>query len=271
MKITFNRVDKEYYGVREYIDPIVNITVKYNDFIQVLCTVLNTYDSYSEHIVNDVDKVLKLHKSLYEDNMSDIEKKDFDSFHKNVYNFYWNVVDDDFGNKLRQFDEDIYRKEQLRYPDKRLGRYRGLLLEEIVAATVKGRFQKGVFCAGCRIYVNGSRIIARYGIGDAKHKETIDIAGWNETVSYGEFYECKINPIRFEFPNYKYFIELKKTLDSNNVRKYIIAVVSSEERRHLKAQIDFIELENPGYCIDFEIIGREDIYNISNYNIPEIA
>lgn len=271
MKITFSHVDDEYYGTKEYIVPIVNVAIKYDDFVRLLCEILNTFDKYTERIVNDVKKTLDLYRQCYEDDMSENQKQDYFTFSESVYNFYWNIVDDEFGKRARSYNEDLYIKSGLRYADNRLGRYRGLLFEELVCATVKDRFSDSNFASGCRIYVNGVRVIARYGEGNSNHKETIDIAGWNEVACYGEFYECKINPVRFEIPNYKYFIEVKKVLESNNVTQYILALVSADSKEHIKAQKQYIESIDEECNIEFDIIGRENIHSILDYKIPEIA
>lgn len=271
MKITFSRVDDEYYGIKEYIEPVVNITIKYDNFVRILSEILNTFDRYTEHIINDVKKILNLYKQCYENDMSTCQKNDYIIFCESIYNFYWNILDDDFAEKTRVYNENLYFKSGLRYSDNRLSRYRGLLFEELVCATVRNRFIGSIFSSGCRIYVNGVRIIARYGMGNSNHKETVDIAGWNEEAYYGEFYECKINPKRFEIPNYKYFIEIKKVLDANNVKKYILAIVSADAKEHIKAQKEYIESSSAECNIEFELIGREDIHSILNYRIPEIA
>lgn len=268
MKINFNHVDKEYYGIEEYVKPVVDTSIVDERFVQILCTILNTYNKYSEHIVNDVDKALKLFRNFYAEDLTETELMAYESFHKATYDFYWSIVDDEFGNKIKQFNEDLYKEEHLRFADNRLARYRGLLFEKLVYEEVKPRFANSLFDEGCRIYINGVRVIARYGRGNASHKETIDIAGWDESVSYGEFYECKINPIRFEVQNYKYFMELKQELDKNKIHHYIIALVCADARANLCVQKKSIEEENPGCNIEFEIIGREDIYKIKNYLIP---
>lgn len=269
MNITFDHVDDKYFGIEEYVSPVVNTAIKYDIFIRILCLILNTFDTYSEHVVNDVSKALKLNEYQIKD-MSESARDDYAEFSKNVHNFYWTVVDDEFGTKIKQFNEDLYYRRNLRYADKRLQRYRGILFEEIVCATVKDRFKDSTFCTGCRIYINGVRILARYGEGNSFHKETIDIAGWNSDVSYGEFYECKINPKRFEIQNYKYFIEIKKELDKNTSTQYVLALVSADAQENLKAQKEYIEKLDSNSIISFKLIGREEIFSLLNYRIPEI-
>ena len=271
MRITFSHVDDEYYGVKEYIEPIVNVAIKYDAFVQLLSEILNTFDKYTEHIVNDIDKILSLYQKCYGEDMPETQSSDYIIFRKCVYNFFWNIVDDEFGERAKAYNEDLYYKSRLRYADNRLGRYRGLLFEEIVCATVKDRFSESYFCTGCRIYINGARVIARYGEGDSNHKETIDIAGWDDKAYYGEFYECKISPERFGIPNYKYFIEIKKVLDANGVSKYVLALVSADAKENIKAQKEFIEDSDKECNIEFDLIGRENIHSILNYQIPEIA
>ena len=270
MRITFTHVDEEYYGVQQLIEPVVSIAIAYDVFICIMCEILNLFDSYSEHIVNDVKKALGLYK--YRLNSED-EKMlaDYNTFATLVENFYWNVVDDDFGLEIKKFNDIQYYRENLRYPDKRLGRYRGLLFEELVIAIVKDRFNDDSFSTGCQIYVNNTRVIARYGEGNSYHKETIDIAGWVELVKYGEFYECKISPKRFGEENYRYFVELKKVLDDNKVNNYRIGFVSADARTNLEIQKQYLEDNNQKCNIDFELLGREDIYTMKSFSVPEIA
>ncbi len=270
MTISFNRVDENYYGIDEYVKPIVEVIVKHDIFIRVLCEILNTFDTYSEHIVNDVKKVLELNGEYQIKDMDQALKDDYTLFSERVYNFYWVVVNEDFAVQLRRYDEELYYKRGLRYADKRLQRYRGILFEEVVSAMVESRFSESDFCTGCRIYIDGVRVLARYGEGNSSHKETIDIAGWNNEVCYGEFYECKINPKRFELQNYKFFVAIKNELDKNKVPHYVLALVSADAQEHLKAQKEYIE-ECLSPAIDFEVIGREGIFNILSYRIPEIA
>lgn len=271
MKITFKHVDDEYYGIEKYVKPVVDMAVKYDIFIRILCEILNTFDKYSEHIVKDVSDLLKLYEGYQISDMNQSVRNDYAIFSKNVYDFYWTVVDDEFGRQIREYNEQLYIDKDLRYADKRLQRYRGILFEEIVSATVRDRFKGSTFCTGCRIYINRERILARYGEGDSLHKETIDIAGWNHSVSYGEFYECKINPKRFEIQNYKFFVEIKRELDRNRITGYVLALVSPDSKEHLKAQKEYIESKDPKCAISFELIGREEIFGILNYRIPEIA
>lgn len=271
MNITFNHTDDEYYGIEEYIKPVVDSTIKYDIFIRILCEILNTYDSYSEHIVNDIRKVIKLFEGYQINDMNRTIKDDYAIFSENVFNFYWTIVDDEFGKKIKRYNEKLYYEKGMRYADKRLQRYRGILFEEVVCATVKDRFKDSSFCTGCRIYINRVPIFTRYGEGNAYRKVTIDIAGWNNAVNYGEFYECKINPKRFEVQNYKFFMEIKSKLEKNKVTQYVLALVSSDAKEHLKVQKEYIEKVNPECAIEFELIGREDIFNILSYRIPEIA
>ena len=75
MRITFSHVDDEYYGVKEYIEPIVNVAIKYDAFVQLLCEILNTFDKYTEHIVNDIDKILSLYQKCYGEDMPETQSK----------------------------------------------------------------------------------------------------------------------------------------------------------------------------------------------------
>jgi hypothetical protein len=142
-----------------------------------------------------------------------------------------------------------------------------LLFEEVVCAMVKGRYEKELFGKGCIIRVNGVKIFARYGEGDSNHKETVDVAGWNANARYGEFYECKIKPIRFEAENYKLFMQIKNVLDKDEHNRYILALVSPDTREHLMARKRFIENTNPECNIEFEVLGREDLFKLLALNL----
>lgn len=273
MYIKFERSDDDYYGIQEYVMPVVRYAIKSPLFLDALCMVLNTYDTYTEHIVNDVDKMLKCYGNLHKDDMTEVEGKEYGEFHKHLYEFYWTIIDDDFGKKVREKNQDLYYKKKLRYVTQRLGRYRGILLEKTIAAMVEGRFNQDLFEQGCRIKIDNSWIRIGYNYGNTNHKETFDIAGWKSTAKYGEFYECKVNPKRFENPNYKLFAALKKALDQCDNVNYILALVSSDAREKLIAQKKFLDSENEGTTdkIEFQTLGREDLYDILTYQVPEIA
>lgn len=66
-------------------------------------------------------------------------------------------------------------------------------------------------------------------------------------------------------------MEIKKALDADSRTRYILALVSADATRNLRAQKEWLEEEDPTCNIDFELIGREDIFGISQYAIPEIA
>ena len=68
--------------------------------------------------------------------------------------------------------------------------------------------------------------------------------------------------------NYKYFIQLKQVLDAKGAEKYILALASADSRNNLLSQKRALEKEDPECDIDFTLIGREDIFRILNYNIP---
>lgn len=53
--------------------------------------------------------------------------------------------------------------------------------------------------------------------------------------------------------------------------RYILALVSADATRNLKAQKEYLEEEGIDCRIDFELIGRESIFGISRYAIPENA
>ncbi len=272
MKLRLRRTDKDYYGMSEYILPVVRAAAKYDQFIQITCEILNTFDTFSEDIVNRVKKALELEEyKLNEDD--ETVKGAYKLFADSLTDFYWHVVDSEFAEEARRFDQDLYEKCGLCYADRRLGRYRGLLFEALIDALVKDRFQgiEKQYETGCELRINGSLILARYGEGNSQHKKTLDIVGWDERMQYGEFYECKVNPKRFENSNYRFFTEIKKALMADGRIRYILALVSADATRNLKAQKEYLEEEGIDCRIDFELIGREGIFGISRYAIPEIA
>ena len=62
---------------------------------------------------------------------------------------------------------------------------------------------------------------------------------------------------------------LWKELEQHFNIQYILALVSSETKEKVKKQKEY--LEETVEKIEFKVIGREDLYNILNYQIPEIA
>ena len=272
MKVRLKRTDKDYYGVGEYILPVVEAAAKYDQFIQILCEILNTFDTFSEDIVNKVKKTLELEK--YKINEGDeTVKEDYKLFANRLEMFYWHVVDYECAEEVKKFDQDLYQEKRLYHTDYRLGRYRGILFEVLIDALVRNRYQESGkrYETGCTIRINGCPILAQYGFGNSRHKETLDVAGWDDRMQYGEFYECKVNPKRFENPNYHFFMEIKKALDADSRVKYILALVSADSTGNLKAQKECLEEEDTDCNIDFELIGREGIFGISQYVISEIA
>lgn len=262
MKVLLKRVDKEYYGVSEYLEPVARQAMKFEQFVYTVCEILNVYNSYNPHIVNDVVKALKLAEYRIDDNDAGMVRE-YRLLSKLMEQFYWQVVEDEnFEKRAREADTNM------RDPHKRLGQYRGLLLEEIISAAVCERFRKYKFCKGCNIYIDGVMVRLGYGWCNSKHKQTIDIAGWADCNNYGEFYECKVSPKRFQIENYKYFIMLKQTLDAKGA-KYILALASADSKNNIISQKRALEKEDSECNIDFNMIGREDIFYISNYNIPD--
>lgn len=239
MIITFRHVDEEYYGVEEIVRPVAELMVIRPQFICIVCEILNIFHTYSARLVSDVKKALKLNEYR-------LDKNDKAMLHMycNLTNliedFYWNVVDDEFGRKIKAFNEKQYWQKGMRYPDKRLGQYRGLLFEEIVVAAV----EKGILRK--------------------------DFARWDDNAKYGEFYECKINPERFRNENYRFFMELKKALDVNGIQNYQVGLVSADTMEHLKAQKRYLEEQDESCKAEFMLIGREDIYNMQSSRMPEL-
>lgn len=272
MRLKLRRTDKDYYGVSEYILPVVRAAAKHDRFIQIMCEILNTFDTFREDIVERVKKTLE-YETYKISGEGETIKADYKLFADSLTDFYWHVVDSEFAREVRKFDQDLYEQNGLRYPDRMLGRYRGLLFESLIDVLVRERFQGTgqLYETGCEILINGCRILARYGDGNSQHKRTLDIVGWDEGKQYGEFYECKVNPKRFEDPNYRFFAELKNVLSTDGRIRYILALVSADATRNLKAQKEYLEEEGVDCRIDFKLIGREDIYGISLYAVPEIA
>lgn len=262
MKLLLKRVDKDYYGVNEYLQPIAKQSLKFDQFVYTVCEILNVYNQYNPHIVNDVVKALKMAEYRIDDKDTDM-LKEYRILAKLMQEFYWQVVEDEnFEKKARETDNNM------RDPYKRLGQYRGLLLEEIISAAVCERYQNDQFCKGCIIYVDGTIVKLGYGWCNSQHKQTIDVAGWVDCKKYGEFYECKVSPKRFLIENYMYFKKLKQTLDTKGVEKYVLALASAHSRNNLISQKKALEKADLECDIDFTLIGREDIFRILNYNIP---
>ena len=234
MNVFLKRTDDDYYGVKEYILPVVQAAIKSATYLEILCMILNTYDTYTEHISNDVSKALKLYGNLKKEDMSEAELQNYADFSQKLYDLYWTIVDDEFGKEIFKANQDLCNKHKLKLVENRLGRYRGILFEEVVAAMVEERFQEGDFQKGCKIRIDGTWIRIGYDTGNSKHKETFDVAGWKNDLFYGEFYECKVNPERFTEENYRLFEMLWKELEQHFNIQYILALVSSETKEKVK-------------------------------------
>ena len=269
MHINFRHVDESFYGKNEYIMPIVKEATKNEVFFTIVCEILNTYNQYTEHIVSDIKRAMKL--AEYKVKSCNADMYLYKNLEACVENFYWNIIDDDFATKLKNDNEKLYRSKRLKYPDNRIARFRGLLFEELVAELVKKRFDNCLFDTGCQVYINHCRVIVNYGEGDARHKETIDVAGWERKAKYGEFYECKINPQRFNEEHFKYLIELNTQLQKNGAKQVIVGFVCSDTMQHVQTRKDFLSQTYDLQDDEILLIGRERIYAINNYVIPEIA
>lgn len=230
MKIRFMRTDNDIFGEDEIIHPIIQISRNNDVYISILTELLFKFNTYTEKICFNVEKTLKLFQYRVEED--DIEE--YAKFSKLVYNFYYTVVDDDFGREIEKNNVDFYIQNKLRFADKRLHLYRGRLFEVLISSLVKPRFVNEYFETGCKIFINNSHVFVRYGEGMASHKETFDIAGWIENSEYGEFYECKINPERFTEANYRLLEELEKRLLECNISNCIIAFVSADSTNKIR-------------------------------------
>lgn len=242
MKIRFMRTDNDIFGEDEIIHPIIQISRNNDVYISILTELLFKFNTYTEKICFNVEKTLKLFQYRVEED--DIEE--YAKFSKLVYNFYYTVVDDDFGREIEKNNVDFYIQNKLRFADKRLHLYRGRLFEVLISSLVKPRFVNEYFETGCKIFINNSHVFVRYGEGMASHKETFDIAGWIENSEYGEFYEC-------------------------NISNCIIAFVSADSTNKILQIKRDIEEKNKNISSEFRIIGRDSISEIPRYEIPEIA
>ena len=116
MIINFRRTDDNFYKEKELILPIVDLAFENEKYVGIVCEVLNLFYSYSEDIVNKITKMLK---SL-EFRMNPEEISNYRMLSKKIVDFYWEVVDDEFGKQARAFDQDLYYKQHLQYSDMRL-------------------------------------------------------------------------------------------------------------------------------------------------------
>ena len=267
MKIRFMRTDNDIFGEDEIIHPIIQISRNNDVYISILTELLFKFNTYTEKICFNVEKTLKLFQYRVEED--DIEE--YAKFSKLVYNFYYTVVDDDFGREIEKNNVDFYNQNKLRFADKRLHLYRGRLFEVLISSLVEPRFVNEYFETGCKIFIYNSHVFVRYGEGMASHKETFDIAGWIENSEYGEFYECKINPERFTEANYRLLEELEKRLLECSISNCIIAFVSADSTNKILQIKRDIEEKNKNISSEFRIIGRDSISEIPRYEIPEIA
>lgn len=265
MKITFKRKDNDYPGYKEYIKPVVDQAFFSDTFIEILCEILNVFNEYSNDICYKILKALK----LGEFKVNEKEKDAYKSFSNSLYSFYYNVVSDDFGKFIFSKNQDLYNKNSLKFEDRRLQRYRGLLFEALVTKIVSIRFEEGEFETGCKVYINSNMILIHYGEGNAKHKETFDFAGWKEKEKYGEFHEFKINPSRFTKENYQLFAELIRQLNINNVSNYLVSVACADFTTNMKECIKSIEetMEDTEK-IKFEVYGRDKLANLGSKCAP---
>ena len=176
MKIKFKHVDDDFPKIEEWIMPIVNISTRYEIFVRIVCELLNVYGEFHESLYNTVEKALKKFRYIL-DSEDDNLQFSYSELSGYILNFYYNVISDEFARDLFRYDQDKYNKYHFEYAQNRIARYRGLLFEELVAALVKKRFENHMFERGCRVYINGERVMAHYGKGNASHKETFDIVG----------------------------------------------------------------------------------------------
>ena len=122
MNVFLKRTDDDYYGVKEYILPVVQAAIKSATYLEILCMILNTYDTYTEHISNDVSKALKLYGNLKKEDMSEAELQNYADFSQKLYDLYWTIVDDEFGKEIFKANQDLCNKHKLKLVENRLGR-----------------------------------------------------------------------------------------------------------------------------------------------------
>lgn len=169
---------------------------------------------------------------------------------------------------MKIFNQDLYQSQGLQEPRKRLARYRGLLFENMIESLVKHRFDLALFSTGCRIHVDKTHLIYHYGEGNASHKETIDIAGWIDDKEYGEFYECKVHPDKFEAQHYCFLNMIIDMLKEHKIDNYVVGFVSAMNTSYAKSVKKHIEGLNDDCSSDFRVIGVDDIYKMKTYTVP---
>lgn len=106
MKIRFMRTDNDIFGEDEIIHPIIQISRNNDVYISILTELLFKFNTYTEKICFNVEKTLKLFQYRVEED--DIEE--YAKFSKLVYNFYYTVVDDDFGREIEKNNVDFLPK-----------------------------------------------------------------------------------------------------------------------------------------------------------------
>lgn len=268
MKVKLFTVDESYYGVDNIITPVVKLASEYESFTIILCEILNFNCSYNAHICNDVKTALK-YAEYRIDKKNSTEYSKYQLFSELVYDFYWKIAEDDvFEDEMRKYNSTQFQKKEFYYPDKRMSVYRGLMLEELLYQLVEKRFEGEMLRKGCRVVINGLMVQIGYNYGNINHKQTVDIAGWVENTKYGEFYECKVSPYNFKQPNYIYLKELKDNL--NGANSTMVAFVSADATRNLLSKKSEIEF-NTKMSSDFEVFGRDKIFSLKGFCVPEIA
>ena len=271
MKIRLLHRDDSFYGINEFIRPVILIAKKKSVYIEILCQILHIYNKVSNSTYSDIEATLKLYEDFYFIDSSELEIYEYKKFSEKLLMFYWEVIEEaESDDSMKRFNPEVYEKYNLGNKSCRFQRYRGIIFEYLISELVKERFLDKLFGTGCRVYINGQAIIIQYGEGNAEHKETFDVVGWEENSSYGEFYECKISPERFKEENCKLFIELENVLSKQKNTIYLLAFVSADAQNNFESKISLLE-ENGVRLPHIQLIGKENIYGISKYTIPVTA
>lgn len=271
MKIRLLHKDAVFYGIDEFVLPVIQLARKKRIYVEILCQILTLYRNVSNSTYGDIEHTLRLYRNLYFFDSSEFEIYEYNKFSDKLLAFYWEIIEEaEYNDDMNRFNPELYAKHDLNDKNRRFGRYRGIMFECLISELVKERFTDKMFDTGCRVYIDGQAIIIQYGEGNADHKETFDIVGWDESNAYGEFYECKISPDGFKEENCKLFIELNNVLSQHKDILYILGFVSADEQKYFESKISSLE-KNGIQLANVQLIGKENIFDISEYSIPVTA
>ncbi len=265
MNIQFLKKDAEYIEIDSIRKSIASITSNKPTFISIVLIILIELNEASNNLLKELDNLFELSKYM-------VDKSDYGEYDilKNLLEEYYILISDfNFDTKLRAYNFEEYKNYKLSNNQNKMNTFRGILFEAIVEQLVVNRFENCYFETGCLIYINKHKICIYYDNG--KRKETFDIAGWNATNKWGEFYECKIRPDKFKKENYLLLQELKKYLVTNSINSYKIIIASADSVHNLLKQIEEIVLDNSLTPEGFECYGKENLHKINEISMPIIA